>query len=197
VPDLARIVERLGEHWEIARNTYKPYPAGIVFHAVIDACLALRDGLGPDDRVLVEGDQLLLDRGDRVLRNERDARVSIHHCAAVALLRGRAGVEDFSGEAVADAALAALRGRVRAGLDAGLPRGAARVTLLGADGSRRVAEVRAPRGSEARPMSDAELEAKFLANGGTPAQAAAAWSLDACPAVERVMRHFAAAAPGG
>ncbi|MDB5373201.1 MAG: hypothetical protein JWP04_1843, partial [Belnapia sp.] len=44
-PDLAAITEGLGERWEIGRATYKPYPAGIVFHAVIDACLELRAAL--------------------------------------------------------------------------------------------------------------------------------------------------------
>ncbi|ONG54931.1 hypothetical protein BKE38_09805 [Pseudoroseomonas deserti] len=191
-PDVERITGGLGARWEIARNTYKPYPAGIVFHAVIDACLELREGLGEVADILVEGDQLLLDRGDRVLRNERDARVSIHHCVAVALSRGRAGVEDFSLAAVQDAEVAALRGKVRAGLDASLPRGAARVSVVLADGSRRVAEVRAPRGSEGRPMSDAELEAKFFANGGSAAQAEAVWGLDRGASVGPMMRLFAA-----
>jgi 2-methylcitrate dehydratase PrpD len=92
VPDLAAITEGLGETWEIARNTYKPYPAGIVFHAVIDACLELRARLDvpPEaiSAVTVAGDALLLARGDRAVRNERDARVSIHHSSALGLLRG-------------------------------------------------------------------------------------------------------------
>ena len=102
-PVLAEITEGLGERWEAARNTYKPYPAGIVFHAVIDAALALRAELGappPEAIAAVEvaGDALLLARGDRgQVRSAGDARVSIHHCAAVALLRGRAGVAEFSG----------------------------------------------------------------------------------------------------
>jgi hypothetical protein len=33
-PDLTQITGGLGTCWEIAKNTYKPYPAGIVFHAV-------------------------------------------------------------------------------------------------------------------------------------------------------------------
>ena len=37
-PDVGRLTGGLGKTWEIAKNTYKPYPAGIVFHAVIDAC---------------------------------------------------------------------------------------------------------------------------------------------------------------
>ena len=89
VPDLAAITAGLGARWEIARNTYKPYPAGIVFHAVIDACLRLREEIAAPPEaiagVMVAGDALLLARGDRAVRNERDARVSIHHCAALGL----------------------------------------------------------------------------------------------------------------
>ncbi len=41
-PVVAEITQDLGTRWEIQNNTYKPYPCGIVMHAVIDACLALR-----------------------------------------------------------------------------------------------------------------------------------------------------------
>src|SRR4030095_15079269 len=46
-PDMASLTGGLGKSWEIAKNTYKPYPAGIVFHAVIDACFELRARLNP------------------------------------------------------------------------------------------------------------------------------------------------------
>ena len=49
-PDLERLAGGLGNSWEIAKNTYKPYPAGIVFHAVIDACFKLRTRLNRRDR---------------------------------------------------------------------------------------------------------------------------------------------------
>ena len=97
-----------------AKNTYKPYPCGIVMHAVIDACLALRrdHAVTPAEiaEIIVSGDQLLLDRGDRTVSNDRDARVSIHHCAAVSLLFGAAGLKEFSDEIVHDPAVVALRG---------------------------------------------------------------------------------------
>ena len=37
-----RWLDDLGERFEILRNTYKPYPCGIVIHPIIDACLQLR-----------------------------------------------------------------------------------------------------------------------------------------------------------
>ena len=197
-PQLKEITEGLGQRWEIARNTYKPYAAGIVFHAVIDACLELRETLGAAvtqiARVTVAGDALLLARGDRVVRNERDTRVSIHHCAAIALALGRADVADFEMPAVQDTELTALRAKVVAECDASLPRGAARVTIALANGSKHQAYVEHPRGSAERPLSDAELAAKYRANavlGGmtsdVQAQIAGLWALDQAPSTAPLM----------
>jgi 2-methylcitrate dehydratase PrpD len=200
--DAGALLAGLDQDWEVARNTFKPYPAGIVFHAVIDACLELRGALDlpPDaiDRVTVAGDALLLARGDRAVANERDARVSIHHCTAVALLRGRAGVAEFGMEAVADPAIAAMRGQVEAALDDGLPRGAARVSLVLRDGREISSTVVAARGSGDRPMSDAELDAKFIDNatlGGfgdrAAAQCAAIRGLDQAASIGPLMALLA------
>lgn len=202
VADLGAITEKLGTHWEIGRNTYKPYPAGIVFHAVIDACLELRARLDlPPDAiaaVTVAGDALLLARGDRVVRNARDSRVSIHHSAALGLVRGRAGVAEFEPPAVEDTALAAFRTRVTVALDTTLPRGAARVTVRLRDGREEQATVLAPRGSEAKPLSNADLEAKFRENaalGGcadhAAAQIAAIWALEEAADLSRLMALLA------
>jgi len=49
----------LGKRWEIAKNTYKPYPCGIVLHAVIDACLDLRR------RYALTADDIASGHGDR------------------------------------------------------------------------------------------------------------------------------------
>ena len=163
-PDLGRLTGSLGKTWEIAKNTYKPYPAGIVFHAVIDACFKLRAKLTDIDNIAsitVEGSALLLARGDRPVRNERDARVSIHHCAACALLLGVAGVTEFSDEAVFRPDIVSLRQKVRAVLDASLPDGAARVTIRLTSGETLSETVMAARGSLADPLSDRDIEAKL------------------------------------
>jgi 2-methylcitrate dehydratase PrpD len=164
-PDLARLTGDLGKTWEIAKNTYKPYPAGIVFHAVIDACFALRDRLGARiadiASVTVEGSALLLARGDRPVRNERDARVSIHHCAACALLRGAAGVTEFADATVFRPDLVSFRRKVRAELDGSLPDGAARVTIQLASGERLEEIVTDAKGSLTDPLSDRAIEAKL------------------------------------
>ena len=40
-PDFEQITDGLGTQWQLQRNTYKPYPCGVVLNPVIEACLAL------------------------------------------------------------------------------------------------------------------------------------------------------------
>jgi 2-methylcitrate dehydratase PrpD len=193
VPALDALCGALGQTWEIAENSYKPYPAGIVFHAVIDACLALRAVIGDPSGiacVVASGSQLFLDRGERPVLSARDARVSIHHCTAVALLRGRAGVAEFAEETVFAPDLVALREKVVARLDASLPDGAARVVVEMRSGERHERLVMHARGSAEQPLSDADLEDKLVAcariggvQGDMRPLVDAVWSLDAAPDV--------------
>jgi len=198
MPDMAALLGGLGESWEIAKNTYKPYPSGIVFHAVIDACLNLRGKLtgGVDDvaEVLVEGSALLLARGDRVVRNERDARVSIHHAVACGLMLGRAGPAEFAAPMVDEPAMVAMRGKVRAKLDASMADGVARVTVTLRSGAVLTETVEHARGSLQAPLSDADLEAKLrdcVREGGVEIDCDrlidAVWALDRAESVVPLM----------
>jgi 2-methylcitrate dehydratase PrpD len=182
-PAVAEITECLGERWELLSNTYKPYPCGIVMHSVIDACLELREQVAPEQiaRIVISGEQLLLDRGDRPVINERDARVSIHHCAAVAFLFGAAGLEEFSETAVHDPGVAALRAKTEARVDAASPRGAATADVFTHDGRHLRTTVLHAKGSKERPLSDQEIEVKVrqqAAVAGVDQMIAAAWRID-------------------
>jgi 2-methylcitrate dehydratase PrpD len=200
-PNIAAMTDGLGSHWEFAANTYKPYPCGIVLHAVLDACLGLRaDGIAAERiaAVIVQGNRLLLDRGDRMVADERDARVSIHHCVAVAFLHGHAGLPAFGRDMVFDADVVAFRERVRAECDPDLPTGAARVVVIGHDGQRAERLVMHARGSASHPMTDAEIEAKTrgLATDARRAQSldrivADFWHFEDLPDVTSLMRLLA------
>jgi 2-methylcitrate dehydratase PrpD len=201
-PDMKAMTGELGSRFEFGRNTFKPYPSGIVMHAVIDACLDLRaaHNLNPDDiaAVTVTGDALLLARGDRVVANARDARVSIHHCATVALLFGAAGVQEFSDAVVFAPDVVALRGKVKAERDDTMPVGAARVRIDCKDGRRFSALVTDARGSLARPLSDADIEAKLRAcvrdgSPGCDSEAAieAVWTLEREATLDRLVKAIA------
>jgi 2-methylcitrate dehydratase PrpD len=206
VPDLERLVGGLGRSWEIAKNTYKPYPAGIVFHSVIDACFKLRARLNQriDDiaSITVRGSALLLARGDRPVGNVRDARVSIHHCAACALLLGSAGVPEFSDAIVFQPDIISLRKKVTAELDTSLPDGAARVSIRLASGETLSETVMAARGSLVDPLSDRDIEVKLRDGSrlsGTAWNAdsiiADVWRLDRLADVSSLMNSHDGPAP--
>ena len=173
--DLGKITEGLGENWEILANAYKPYPCGVVLFPVIDASLELRRRLTvPADRiagVMVRGHPLLRERTDRPdVGDGRSAKVSLQHSVAVALLRGAAGLAQYTDAAVADPAVRALRDRVSAADDASIPVESAVVEVRLADGSQLEERVRHGRGTPGRPMNDLELDAKVgeLAAFGAP-----------------------------
>ncbi len=200
-PQVADAIDGLGDQWEMAKNTYKPYPAGIVMHAVIDACLALRRDYrvtaAEIAEITVSGDQLLLDRGDRSVGNDRDARVSIHHCAAVAFLFGEAGLKEYSAETTNDPAVIALRGRTKAQLDRASPRGAATATVRTYDGRVLQSTVTDARGSMAHPLTDLEIETKVrdLAQlgafrGSIDEVIAAAWRVDGMETLDELVRSY-------
>ena len=155
--DLSSLVQGLGEQWEMKQVAYKPYPSGVVLHALIDACLEHRETLRNAQSIEVDLSPLAVERTDRPdPRNAVEARLSAQHAVAVALLQGAAGLEQFSDRAAIDPEVRALRRRIRVAADAGLDKMAARIRL----GS---ASVEAP---ASRPMDDARLEAKFMRLAG-------------------------------
>lgn len=173
--DLARITGGLGGSWEILQNACKPYPCGVVLFPVIDACLELRRRHAPEPariaRIAVRGHPLLLERTDRpVVASGREAKVSLQHSVAAAVLFGAAGLAQYSEECVADPAVRALRAKVTAQEDDRIPVESAIVTMHFTNGEAFREHVRHGRGTPGRPMSDAELDAKLrdLAANGAP-----------------------------
>jgi 2-methylcitrate dehydratase PrpD len=165
-PHADAVVRDLGTVWEIRNNTYKPSPCGVVLFPVIDACLALRanHGLTADRiaRVTVTGHPLLLERTDRSdVTIAHQARVSLQHTAAVVFLYGAAGIAQYSQDCVDAPAVRALRGKVAAEVDPQCPVESAAVSVRTTDGRTLTERVAAWRGSLARPLSDADLEAKL------------------------------------
>lgn len=200
-PDAAKLTAALGETWEVMRNTYKPYPCGVVLNPVLDGVLDLRAAHCPQaaaiGSVVVTGHPLLGERTDRPEpASGREAQVSAQHSVAVALLQGAAGVEQFSDEAVADPATRALRAKVRVEDDPSMPVGAARIAICMSDGTRLERKVEHARGSLEKPLSDAEIEEKLraLAAYGCPGLdpaplIEAVWSIERMADIREVVRH--------
>lgn len=166
-PDLDALAGGLGERFELRRNTYKPYPCGIVIQPIIDACLKLRQEHRPDpDKVVSVAIQA--SPGAMALCNNRDpkdemqAHVSLHHWTAVAFIRGTARILDMDTEtAVKDPALMAFQRKVQATLDPALAGDQTEVTITMSDGATHTCRIEHATGSKLNPMSDADLERKF------------------------------------
>ena len=150
--DQRRLTDRLGEHWELTQVAYKPYPCGVVLHALVDACLEQREKLRDSESIVVALNPLAVERTDRPEpRNALEARLSAHHAVAVAVLRGRAGLAEFTDAAAIDPQLQAFRRRVRVVPEGRLDKMAALVTA-----GKTV--ISAP---ASKPLDDARLEAKL------------------------------------
>jgi 2-methylcitrate dehydratase PrpD len=188
--DLSAVTVGLGGGWQILANAYKPYPCGVVLFPVIDGCLDLRErhSLAADRiaAVRVRGHPLLRMRTDRPdVTTGRAAKVSLQHSVAVAFLYGAAGLAQYADACVGEPQVLDLRRKVAVEEDAGVPVETAFVTVETIDGLRLERHVTESRGTMARPMSDAELEAKFrsLAGYGAPRLdperlIAAIWSIE-------------------
>lgn len=198
------LLQGLGGHWELLANTYKPYPCGVVLNPVIEACLALRPqllaGHGALERVELLAHPLLRQRTDRPdVATGKLSQVSAQHAVAVALARGRAGLDEFSDAAVGDPALQAVGRRVVFLEDPAMGVESAEVTLVLADGRRCAHRVEAAHGSLASPLSDGELSDKCRTlarhgGSGVPVERLldALWNLERSPDAAAVMRLAAA-----
>lgn len=165
--DWNEITDQLGERFEISFNTYKPFACGIVIHPSIDACVQLREqGVKPADveRIELRVHPLVLElTGKKEPSDGLLAKFSVYHGCAAGLIFGRAGEEEFSDEVVLRDDVVALRRKVVATADAAVDEAAAHVRAVLKDGREVSVEVEHAIGSLQRPMTDANLNAKFHA----------------------------------
>jgi len=170
--DWREIDDALGERFEIAFNTYKPFACGVVIHPCIDGCveLARANRLSPDDiaKVSLRVHPLVLElTGKTAPRTGLEGKFSVYHACAAGIVAGRAGEAEFSDAMVARADLVALRQRIVATVDPTIDEAACDVTIECRDGRRLHTFVAHAIGSLERPLDDAALARKFhdLADG--------------------------------
>ena len=168
----AEITGRLGETWEIALNTYKPFACGIVIHPAIDGCIQLRSAhqIKAEDieSIALKTHPLVLElTGKKTPQSGLEGKFSVYHSAAVAIVHGAAGEAQYSDACVRDPQVIALRDRVTAVADTAVHEDQVRIAITLKNGRTLEKFVEHAIGSLDKPMSDADLEAKFrgLAEG--------------------------------
>jgi len=166
-PHLAYLLDDFGDRFEVLRSTYKPYPCGIVIHPILDACLQLKRDHSLDfhdiDRVAVKASPSAMALSDR--RNALDefqTHVSLYHWVAVAFIRGTARTADMLTAVALDPVIVAFQDRITAVRDDSITPDAAEVLVTLRDGRKFTARIDHCIGSELQPMTDEQLEEKFL-----------------------------------
>lgn len=200
--DWREITEGLGRTWEIALNTYKPFACGIVIHPAIDGCVQLRDqhGIQAEQvaKLQLKVHSLVLElTGKKTPSTGLESKFSVYHSCAVGLLYGQAGEHEYTDEVVNRPEVLALRAKVEAVVDDRIDEAAAELLLTTTDGRTIALRVDHAVGSLHKPMSDAQLRAKFAGQSEPvlgPEKTALAWELSMAIAQQPQLHAFIAAA---
>ena len=167
----------LGKIWETPRLTFKSYPCGSISHPYMDCALKLKQKYAAAPEQIVEvvcrTAQGPVPRLWEPLADKQrpassyGAKFSLPYCIAVMLIRGRAGLEEFTDNAIRDPSVLALAKKVRYELDPSIdyPRhfsGHVQMRLL--DGRILEENQPHPRGGLEDPLPPEEIESKFRAN---------------------------------
>ncbi|MBI2918897.1 MAG: MmgE/PrpD family protein [Chloroflexi bacterium] len=171
--DPARLVDRVGERFEGAGLSFKPWPSCRVIHTFADATLRLvrEHDIRPEQ---VKGIKLTVgsDGRSRCLPAEQkrrpqlaiDALFSLPYCVAVAVQRRNLVLGDFSAEALRDPQVLDVAQKVTWKYDKSYNRRlveAATVEIASNGGQSYSQHVDIAYGHPDNPISDADLQAKF------------------------------------
>jgi 2-methylcitrate dehydratase PrpD len=175
--DYTRLMKDLGTSYSITHNGYKPFPSGIVLHSILDGMIQLHDEKHPAaadiKSISIRANPLVLQlTGKKTPQTGLEAKFSVYHAAAISLLRGRAGVKEFSDEAVKDPGVLLLRSLVQVDTDPGVRSDEVYLKVTMNDGTVLAKHVEHALGTLENPMTDRQLEDKFrsLAEGILPPQ---------------------------
>jgi 2-methylcitrate dehydratase PrpD len=167
----------LGKEWEIPRLSFKSYPCGSISHPYMDCALKLKQKYAPAPQKIAEvvcrtaeGPvhrlwEPLADKQRPV--SSYGAKFSLPYSIAVVLVHGRAGLDEFTEEAIRDPIVLGLAKKVRYEIDATIdyPRHFSGHVKIRLDDGTELAENQPhPRGGFEDPLPPAEIEEKFRAN---------------------------------
>jgi 2-methylcitrate dehydratase PrpD len=176
--DTGSVTDRLGTHWDSQSNFYKLYPNAQVLLPFVDMAREIRKASG-GSKALAGIRVEIAPRYIPVVCEPRDAKIaprtntharaSLAYAVAVALVRGSAGIDDYSDDAIADPEVLRVAALVEhAPLDP-VPPGkgfAGALTVAWADGtSKRLVQV-SRRGHPQEPDTPDSVAAKFRDNAG-------------------------------
>ena len=177
--DLDVLTEGLGEVWETANISFKPYPACHYNHAFIDCTQEIKraHNLRPEDvdrvlcRVAAPVIPSVCEPWQEKLNppSDYDAKFSLPFAIATTLLKDEVVVSSYTPETIVDQEILALAQKVQYEIDPEAPFPQAFpgwVEIYTRDGRKLEHKMDVNRGSPAFPMEDQEIKDKFRSNAG-------------------------------
>ncbi len=167
----------LGKEWEIPRLAFKSYPCGSISHPYMDCALKLKRKYSPAPETIrevvcrtAEGPvhrlwEPLADKQSPV--SSYGAKFSLPYSIALMLVRGRAGLAEFTDAAIQDREVLELAAKVRYVLDPTIdyPRHfSGHVKIVLTDGTLLEENQPHPRGGYEDPLPPDDIAEKFRAN---------------------------------
>jgi len=190
--------------WEIEKNTFKPFPCGIVIHPTIDACIQLHNeqklkdlnNLAKIQSVHLRVHPLVLDlTGKKTPKDGLEAKFSVYHGAAIGLVLGSATPAEYEDHIVNSSDVLQIREKVVAEVEDNMRSDEAVIVLTMQDGAKIEKHVEHAVGSLDRPMTNEELREKFqsqaepvLGKERAEEVEAMAWKICDVPDVARVAK---------
>jgi aconitate decarboxylase len=161
---------QLGKVWEIEKNTFKPFPCGIVMHPSIDGAIQLNNemvakSLSIKNIKTVElrvNPEVLTLTGKTNPQTGLEGKFSIYHATAVGLLFGEATPSQFTDAVVKNTTVVEMRKKVNVTVDESVAKAEAYIDLTFNDGTMLEKHVEHAKGSIENPLTDTELQNKFI-----------------------------------
>ncbi len=169
--DPAALLDGLGEDFIILSRWVKRYPMNTTLHAPVEALLQIMSEHGlrhtDIDRIDAAWQRVEPFLAKHEVSTVVSAQASLPFALAVAAVRGKVGVDEFTDDTVADPVVQGMIPRTVVHQDDELYTRVTnsmpgRVTVRTFDGRELTAEVLYPKGNPANPLTDDEFKAKFM-----------------------------------
>jgi 2-methylcitrate dehydratase PrpD len=166
VYDLSKITAALGSEFELRANTYKPFPCGIVNHPAIEGAIWIHHQHHPAPEAILavrlRVAPLVLDLCNQTnITRGLQGKFSVYHGGAIGLVRGKAGIQEYTDEAVNDPKIKRVRERSTAVGDASITEDQVHIEVELESGDIFSRFVEQSLGNIHRPLTDRQLEDKF------------------------------------
>lgn len=175
-PNVARLMDGLGEDWEAGKVAFKMYPNVTSIHAALDGLRAIliEEGItaGQIAEIRVGCGHMTFVHTAWHYRpaGNTAAQMNMYYGLSLMARRGNVAAGDYSDDAIADPDTLAFIPRIKIAVDPEIERRgpafrhAARIAVATTDGRTFTREVWHRRGSPENPVSRHEVEEKFAAN---------------------------------